>query len=551
MRLRSLESLWLLLLIGLILGLPFVLQDKREAIPDTPHTLVLLSPHTEFIKAEFTRAFRDWFREQNPGEDIYLDWRSVGGTSDIVRYLRSEYFNAFRNHWEKDLRRVWSHEVESSFANPRVEMGTANESVGSLARRTFLESDCGIGVDLFFGGGSYEYGRQAASGFLVDAGVHKRHPEWFEGPLAIPRELGGEPYWDPEGRWYGVVLASFGIIYNRDSLQRLGMEEDPTTWRALTDPRFLGELGLADPTKSGASNKAFEMIIQQAMQQRMETLLASGVEEQEAVKQAVEQGWVEGLQIIQRLAANARYFTDSANKPAIDVSQGDCAAGMNIDFYGRMQESATAERSNVPLGQPSRFHFWAPVGGTTYSADPIGLLRGAPNREVAEQFIDFVLSEEGQKLWTFRVGTPGGPQRYELHRSPISPQLYQKQYDAYRYDPEIRPYEVAGELTYHPEWTGRLFRQIAFIIKVAFMDVHQELRESWTTLVEAGLPEDAVAVWSDMSEVDYTRTSQSISTILQSTDRLQQVQEARRLSLHFRDQYTRAVRIARRGAGGQ
>ena len=40
-----------------------------------------------------------------------------------------------------------------------------------MARRAFLTSDViGIGIDLFFGGGSYDFAQQAAAGRLVDSG---------------------------------------------------------------------------------------------------------------------------------------------------------------------------------------------------------------------------------------------------------------------------------------------------------------------------------------------------------------------------------------------
>ena len=50
---------------------------------------------------------------------------------------------------------------------------------------------------------------------------------------------------------------------------------------------------------------------------------------------AIARGWEAGLQLLIRMAANSRYFTDSASKIPHDVAQGNAAAGMCIDFYGR------------------------------------------------------------------------------------------------------------------------------------------------------------------------------------------------------------------------
>jgi len=49
-----------------------------------------------------------------------VDWRVVGGTSDITRFLESEYIAAFRNFWTGKLQREWSAEVQAGFADPKL-----------------------------------------------------------------------------------------------------------------------------------------------------------------------------------------------------------------------------------------------------------------------------------------------------------------------------------------------------------------------------------------------------------------------------------------------
>ncbi|MDV7396096.1 ABC transporter substrate-binding protein, partial [Arthrospira platensis SPKY1] len=144
--------------------------------------------------------------------------------------------------------------------------------------------------------------------------------------------------------WIGTALSSFGIIFNRNALARVGFEGIPSQWEDLADPRLFANVGLADPSKSGSSNKAFEMILQQQMQLTEQELKEKDLQGSELDQQVREQGWLRGLGLIQRISANARYFTDSASKPSIDVSQGDCAAGMSIDFFGRFQEETLRRR---------------------------------------------------------------------------------------------------------------------------------------------------------------------------------------------------------------
>ena len=113
--------------------------------------------------------------------------------------------------------------------------------------------------------------------------------------------------------------------------------------------------------------------------------------------------------------------------------------------------------------------------------------------DVAKEFIAFLMSLDGQKLWNWKLGTPGGPQRYALRRLPVLPQLYAPEFLPLRSDPEVNPYELAKTFTYHEAWTGRLFRPIAFIFRVMCIDPHDELAEAWRALIEAGFPPEASA----------------------------------------------------------
>ena len=292
--------------------------------------------------------------------------------------------------------------------------------------------------------------------------------------------------------------------------------------------------------------KAFENVIQQQMQERLLDLMVeadriSGLDEKKAVATAVHEGWIEGLRRVQLISANARYFTDSSQKVPIDVADGNCAAGMCIDFYGR--EQAEAERRR---GGSDRLGFVAPSGGTVSSVDPIALLRGAKNRAVALAFIDWVLSLDAQKLWNFKPGTPGGPEQYNLRRMPVRRDFYaQEDWMKFRSDPDVSPFEEKNQLIYHEEWTGGLFRKLSFIIRVMCQDDHPELVAAWRAIIAAGKPDQAMAVLQDMSAVDYDKAAGEIKTALGSKNKLEEVVLAKRLGKLFREQYLRAAELAR------
>ncbi len=508
--------------LAIVLSFPFLLKPKENLLAAADDTLVIISPHNEAIRYEFSRAFSEYYKAKT-GRSVRIDWRIVGGTSEIAKYLQGEYYNAFQRVWTASGRK-WNNDVSAAYKN---------FSVDSPVRQAFLASNAGIGIDLFFGGGAYDFIAQTKAGALVDSGIITSHPEWFT-ETSIPASVSGEQFYDPKGRWIGTCLSAFGICYNSDSLRRLGVDTLPSSWNDLTNPKFARQVALADPTKSGSIAKAFEMVIQQQMRQ------AAGTGE--ATEAALAEGWTRGLQLLLKASANSRYFSDAAGKVPMDVSLGDAAIGMCIDFYGRFQSEA------VKIGDaPSRLQYFTPLGGSSIGVDPIGLLRGAPNPEIARIFMEFVLSEQGQKLWNFKVGTPGGPARHALRRLPVRKELYAPQYAACRSDPETLPYEEAKSFTYHDAWTGSLFSALRFIMRVSCIDSHDEQAAAWQALIAADFPPEAAAAFSDVTAIDYATAKNEIRPALKGSTPLAEVQLAARLGEHFRAQYRRAEQLAREG----
>jgi iron(III) transport system substrate-binding protein len=527
-----------------VVALPFVLRPKKTVSAErADETLVLITPHNEALRHEFGVGFKKWYRAKT-GKTVAIDWRVIGGTSEIARFLDGEYTSAFELYWTRTLGRRWSAEVQAAYQNARLPATASTEA--KEARQAFLESEVGCGIDLFFGGGPYDFIRQAQAGRLVDSGVMAKYPAWFREDV-IPHEFAGEQYWDRQGRWIGSVLSSYGILVNRDALRRLGVEL-PTQWEDLKNPRLLGEVALADPTKSGSIAKAFENVIQQQMQKRLNELIrdSSSLEaarKKEIEAQAVSEGWLAGMRLMQIIGANARYFTDTSQKPPIDVAQGNAAAGMCIDFYGRQQEEAVTRRDG-----PGRLAYVSPTGGTVSSVDPIALLRGAKNRETAVAFIEYVLSMEGQKLWNLRPATPGGPERFALRRLPVRRDFYADTgLRELRSDPGETPFEPLDQLVYRAAWTGGLFREMSFVIRVMCLDTHQELTAAWRAIIAAGMPAEALAVMQDMTAVDYASASGRIHAALNSKNKADEIRLAKALGDSFRRQYARAEALAKAG----
>ncbi len=537
------RNLIVVAVIVLVVGLPFLFRPEGDFLETPDRTLVIITPHNETIRSEFERGFRRWYRERT-GQVVEVDWRVIGGTSEIVRFVNSTYLGRFRNYWTNDLGRPWSLEVRDAFNNPSINLpeDPAQDDLAQAARRAFLESEVGCGLDIFFGGGSFEFRGQAAAGHLVPWRTEEEAASILS-ESSIPQHFAGEDFYDRERRWVGAVLSTFGIIYNQDALRRLEMDEILRHWPQLADPPLFGEVALADPSMSGSMGKSFEMILQQRMQEAVRE--KGQAVEGDVSEDLLAKGWLEGMRLIQRIAANARYFTDSATKPTLDVSKGDSAAGMSIDFYGRFQSEILRARSGS-----TRFHFHAPVGGSSVSADPIALFRGAPNADLARDFIDFVLSLEGQKLWGYRVGTPGGPERFALRRSPIRREIYGEEHLPYLSEPEINPYRDAAGFVYRSDWTGPLFTPLRFIIRVCFIDTHRELTRAWGSILQARKRGDldlarlAEKHFDDLSLINHQQAWETIRPVLRAGEKIDELNLARQLSDSFRTRYREVEAIA-------
>ncbi len=419
-----------------LVAVPVVVRDGGGLTESSTRQLVILSPHNEQIRTEMGRGFAAW-HEERFGEAVTVAWSTPGGTSEIRKMLVASA--------EADLRE--------------------GRPVGGNA-------------DLLFGGGSYEF-NQLSRPVEVDVDGETRaatilepidfSPAFLEEVYGDGR-VGDEPLYSAEGMWFGVALSGFGIVYNREILESLKVPA-PEVWADLCTPKLRTWLVLANPGQSGSVTTAMEAILQR-------------------------RGWDEGWAILRRMAANSRSFVSSASKAPIEVSLGEAAAGLCIDFYGRYQAQALADAAEA-LGVPGldRLGYVDPPGQTVIDPDPIALLRGAPEAALARRFVEFCLSEQGQALWQFHAGfegdpangVPRGPERFELRRMPVRRDLYAK-HAALMVD-RVDPYAVASGV---PDYDRSMRAFIAPIFAAFAIDRAPLLRKAWDAIVDhPAYPRDA------------------------------------------------------------
>ena len=182
--------------------------------------VVIISPHNEAIRNEFGAGFAKWHAAKF-GEEAAVEWRDVGGTTDALRFVQSE----------------------------------------------FTKKPGGIGIDIFFGGGPEPYLLLADKGF---AAAYQPPAEILRG---IPQNHSGVEIYDAKFKWFGAALSTFGILQNT-KVQRMTGLPLVERWDELARPELFGWVGAGDPRKSGTMNTMFETFLQYYGWERGWSLLA-------------------------------------------------------------------------------------------------------------------------------------------------------------------------------------------------------------------------------------------------------------------------------------
>ncbi|MFQ3670207.1 MAG: extracellular solute-binding protein [Verrucomicrobiia bacterium] len=363
------------------------------------------------------------------------------------------------------------------------------------------------GIDVFFGGGIDPFESQKARGQLAPF----RLPE--EVLAALPREVGGFPIVDEEFMFYGSALSSFGILENRRVVKILGLPP-VKTWEDLCDPRLFSWVSSTDLRKSGAAHMIYEIILQAY-------------------------GWERGWAIIYQSSGNVRQFEQSSSGPTKQVSLGEAAYALAIDING-MTQQAFLGVDNVK--------FSIPTGVSVINPDGIAILRGAPNRDLAEAFVTFVMSREGQALWMTPTGQPGGAERFGISRMGVLPELYEN--DLTGLLVPANPFEAEFSFRYDTALGSRRWSLVNSLMGQTIIDVHPHLVRAWRAILD--VPEgERESLLERFSEPFISETESAELAAIWNRDKLRAGQLSNRWMQEAVARFRRLEREARTAAAGR
>jgi len=205
---------------------------------------------------------------------------------------------------------------------------------------------------------------------------------WREIPAAIgtPKQVLLK---DPRGFWVGCCLTPYGLVYHPRLLKRLGMEAI-RDWDDLLDCRLKGQVAQATPDRSSSNHASYEVILQM-------------------------HGWQKGWEWAQRLGANTGIFVARSRDVPTVVAKGEFAVGFAVPAYMAFED--VLDGHDLKYVHPT---------AAFVTPEPLAILAGSRNPRAARAFIQYALSDEGQRVMMAR-GQYGITPKHRMEGPPGSP----------------------------------------------------------------------------------------------------------------------------------
>ena len=234
-------------------------------------------------------------------------------------------------------------------------------------------------ADIFWGGESALFDKLAEQGLLAKLNLPKDVMDAIPASIGKPKAI---PLKDPKGFWTGTVLEPYGLVYHPKVLQRLGVPE-PKDWDDLLHPKLKGNVAQCAPTRSSSSHATYEVILQ---------------------RDGDKKGW----EWLQRLGGNTGIFTARSRDVPSVVAKGEFAAGFAVPSYMAFEDRLAG----------FDIKFVAPKTAWI-TPEPIAVIAGSKHPNTARAFIEFMLSERGQRVAMERGVFPITP-KYRVQGAPGS-----------------------------------------------------------------------------------------------------------------------------------
>ncbi len=170
---------------------------------------------------------------------------------------------------------------------------------------------------------------------------------------------------EPEGKWFAIHQGAIAFLVNTDEL---GGAPVPQCWSDLLKDEYQGKVGFLDPTQAAVGYSVVTAA----------NLALGGTLD----------NWDPAIEYFSQLMDNG--LIQPAQTATAMVQQGEIPILIDADFNGYKLRYIDEAPIQIVI----------PCEGSISIPYTISLVKGAPHPDAGKQLLDFVLSDEGQKLFT-------------------------------------------------------------------------------------------------------------------------------------------------------
>ncbi len=231
-------------------------------------------------------------------------------------------------------------------AYPNVTVEVVADGTGNLLNRIAAESASPM-CDVLWGGG---------------ADSLAAYKDYFQAYKPSCIDLLDSSLYDPDYMWIGESPLPMVFLVNTDMVAE---DEIPQSWADLADPKWEGKIAFADPASSGS-----------AFTQLCTMLMIYG---------DASDDYAAGWDFVSSLVDN------------LVIQSGSSGAHKNVDS-GEYPIGITLEKAAIQYDTSETGHLTIvyPSDGTSAVPDGVAIVKDCPNLELAQLFVEFVLSSECQ-----------------------------------------------------------------------------------------------------------------------------------------------------------
>lgn len=167
---------------------------------------------------------------------------------------------------------------------------------------------------------------------------------------------------DADGYWTGIYIGYLGFVSNQKLLDEKGVAA-PKSWEDLLKPEFKGQVVLANPGSSGTSYTMLATVVQLMGEEK-------------------------GLAYMKKLHEQIKTYPKSGTAPGRMAGQGETMVGISFLHDGiKYREEGMKD-----------IVLTAPIEGTGYEIGSVAIIKGGPDQEAAQKFVDWALSKKGEEI---------------------------------------------------------------------------------------------------------------------------------------------------------